>query len=110
MTPEALKTLLDGTNLPVAYHHWAAPPRGDDGESVPYVVYLYAYSSDLMADDRNYADVSNWQVELYTAAKDPASEAAVEEVLKEARIPYVKTETYLETEDLFQTLYLIRTA
>lgn len=103
MTPAALREILEGAGLPVAYHHWSAPPHP------PYLVYLYAYSSDLMADGCNYADVSNWQVELYSKVKDPASEAAVEAVLKAAKLPYVKTETYLDTEDLFQILYLIHT-
>jgi hypothetical protein len=103
VTPEELKTLLDGTGLPVAYHHWDEPPKA------PYVTYLYAYSSDLMADDRNYVSVDNWQVELYTAVKDPASEALVEAKLEEAAIPYQKIETYLDSEGLYQILYQIRT-
>jgi hypothetical protein len=104
MTLEDLKTLLETSGLRFAYHHWDAPP------ALPYGVYLYAYSSDLMADDCNYADVDNWQVELYSRGKDPTSEAAIEAVLKGAGIPYQKTETYLETEKLYQIVYLIRTA
>jgi hypothetical protein len=100
---ETLLTLLETTGLEVAYRSWkVAPP-------FPYLVYLFTNSADLMADDHNYAELSDWQVELYSADKDTASEAAVEEVLKGAKIPYEKRETYLETEDMYQVLYLIRT-
>lgn len=103
MAPEELKQLLEQTGIPVTYNHWEQPP------APPYLVYLYSGSADLMADDCNYAGLDDWQVELYTPEKDPASEAKVETALKDARIPYQKTETYLDTERLYQILYLIRT-
>jgi len=98
-----LLALLQGTGLPVAYRQWKEAPE------LPYLVYLFGNSSDLMADNQNYAEVSDWQVELYSADKDPASEEVVQAAFKAARIPYQKLETYLEAEDMHQVLYLIRT-
>lgn len=103
MTAEALLEVLKGSGLPVVYRQWKQPPE------LPYLVYLFTYDSDLVADGCNYCPVNNWQVELYSDGKDLASEEAVEAVLRQARIPYDKTETYLDSEDLTQVLYVFRT-
>lgn len=100
---EALLAILESTGLPVAYRSWIEPP------DPPYLTYLFNNSADLMADGQNYAEVSDWQVELYSDVKDPASEEVVQAVLKDAGIPYEKRETFLESEDMYQVLYLIRT-
>lgn len=101
MTPEALLALLETIGYPVAYRAWVDPPE------LPYIVYLFNRSEDFTADDQNYHDIGVWQVELYSKLKDPAAEAAVESVLKAASIPYDKSETYLESEDLTEILYII---
>lgn len=103
MTAEALLELLRSTGLQVAYRAWKQPP------ALPYLVYLFTYDSDLVADDRNYQHIYNWQIELYSEEKDTVAEVQVEQVLEAAGIPYQKSETYLDTEDMTQVLYLIRT-
>jgi hypothetical protein len=101
---QALLTLA----LPVAYHSFPAGDPAHPPPSPPYIVYLYAYSSDIMADNRNYAGRGNWQIELYTKSKDPASEKKVQDLLKSLRLPYRKTETYLESEKLRQVIYEVQ--
>jgi len=54
-------------------------------------VVLYGYSSDVIADNRNYADVGNYQLELYHNIKHPPSEMLIENKLKELRLPYRKS-------------------
>lgn len=103
MTSEALLELLETTGFKVAYRNWKEPPP------LPYLIYLYSYDSDLVADNQNYHQIGNWKVELYSEEKDPASEQAVEAVLKAAGIPYSKSETYLDSEDMAQVVYGIRT-
>jgi len=93
--------LLKTTGLPVAYHHFTSPP------SPPYVVYLFSYSSNFGADNKVYDAQKNFQVELYTKAKDLTSEALIEGLFDANDIFWDKTETYIDSEDLYQVLYEI---
>jgi len=96
-----LFNLLKSTGLPVAYHHFVSPP------APPYIVYLFSYSSNFGADNRVYNQQPNYQVELYTTEKDPASEKLVEDLFDANDIFWDKTETYIESEGLYQVLYEI---
>jgi hypothetical protein len=97
----ALFALLKTTNLPVAYHHFTSPP------SPPYIVYLFSYSSNFGADNKVYQKDFNYQVELYTTKKDLASEALIEDLFNANDIYWEKTETYIDSEGLYQVLYEI---
>jgi len=96
-----LFNLLKSTGLPVAYHHFASPP------SPPYIVYLFSHSSNFGADNRVYSKQFNYQVELYTTEKDPVSEKLIEDLFDEHDIYWEKSETYIESEGLYQVLYEI---
>jgi hypothetical protein len=96
-----LFTLLKTLNLPVAYHHFTSPP------SPPYIVYLFSYSSNFGADNKVYQKDFNYQVELYTTKKDLASEALIEDLFNANDIYWEKTETYIDSEGLYQVLYEI---
>ena len=101
MDEATLFTLLKTINLPVAYHHFKTPPEP------PYIVYLFSYSSNFGADDRVYKAADNYQVELYTKIKDPSSEKLLEGLFDANDIYWEKTETYIESEGLYQVLYEI---
>jgi hypothetical protein len=90
------------TGYPVAYRQFKSAPE------LPYIVYLFATSADLMADNENYQGIGDYQVELYTQDKDLTSEAVVEASLKALRLPFGKTEAYLDTEDMYEVLYEVR--
>lgn len=96
-----IKTLLAQLGLPVAYLFWPeklAPP-------LPYIVWYLPNSNNFNADDRVYKRVDALNIELYTATKDFAKEAALEAILDAAGLVWDKTETYLNTEHMFQVLY-----
>ena len=101
MDEAALKGLLETTGLPVAYHHFKTPPEP------PYIVYLFAYSINFGADNKVHKEIPNYQVELYTTIKDPASEKLLEDLFDAIDIYWEKTETYIESEGLYQVLYEI---
>lgn len=101
MDETALFALLKTTGLPVAYHHFTSPPEP------PYIVYLFSYSSNFGADNKVYDAEKNFQVELYTTNKDPAAEALIEGLFDANDIYWDKTETYIESEGLYQVLYEI---
>ena len=102
MTQAELYQGLQATGLTVVYREFTTPP------DPPYLIYLFSYSSDLMADGQNYLEIDNYQIELYTKNKDPATERLVQNKLKELGLPYSKTETFLQSEGLFQLVYEIQ--
>ena len=99
MTLEGLYAGLATLGLPLAYHKHTEAPQ------LPFLVYRFDGSDDLMADNQNYAEISDITIELYSNKKDLVSEALVEDKLKELRLPYVKHEVWVEAEELFMTLY-----
>lgn len=101
MDEVTLFNLLKSTGLPVAYHHFVSPP------APPYIVYLFSYSSNFGADNKVHSQADNYQVELYTKAKDPTLEALIEGLFDANDIYWEKTETYIEGEGLFQVFYEI---
>lgn len=101
MDEVTLNALLKTIGLPVAYHHFTSPP------TPPYIVYLFSYSSNFGADNKVHSQADNYQVELYTTIKDPASEKLIEDLFDENDIYWEKTETYIESEGLYQVLYEI---
>jgi hypothetical protein len=107
MTLAELNQALKAIGYPVAYSHFVDTPQ-NPAPKPPFITYREAYSNDMIADNQNYVPVSNVQIELYTDRKDPAAEAAVQNKLKELRLPYSKTETYIEDEKLFQVIYEIQ--
>jgi hypothetical protein len=101
MTLVELKQLLDTTGYPVAYAHFNNPVEA------PFITYLEAFSSNQFADNKVYKKVKNVQVELYTNYKDLTAESTLENVLDANEIPYETTETFIESEQLFQKTYEI---
>lgn len=102
MTQAELYQALKSIGFPVAYGSFSS------SITPPFITYQYAYSSDMMADNQNYAEISNFQIELYTAKKDIQAEKKVQDKLKELGLPYSKIETYIDTEQLFQIIYKIQ--
>ena len=102
MSMQKLYTALSAAGISVAYRSFITP------KTPPFIVYLYSGSDDFYADNENYVQVGNWQVELYTQTKDIASEQTVEKALKEAGFTWAKYEAWLNEEDLLQILYLIQ--
>lgn len=97
----SLYTMLSSLGLPVSYRLFKSPP------TPPYIVYLFAYSDNFGADNKVYSKEDNYQVELYSTKKDLASEKKIEDLFDSNDIYYEKTETYIDSEGLYQVLYEI---
>ncbi|MHB9095906.1 MAG: hypothetical protein ACYC21_14665, partial [Eubacteriales bacterium] len=104
MTQAELYTALKTLGMPVAYGEFVGTPE-NPAPPPPFITYQFAYSGDLFADDMNAEELSNFQVELYTATKDLAREAVVQDKLKELGLPYSKIETWLDEEKMRQVVY-----
>lgn len=107
MTQTELFTALKTTGLPVAYSEFVSTPE-NPAPSPPFITYQFTNGNDLKADNQNYLDIGNFDVELYTSKKDPVTEKLVQDKLKELRLPYGKSETWIDSEKMFQIIYGIQ--
>lgn len=98
---EELLQILNETQIPFAYHHFA------EGESPgpPFICYLLPGSNNFSADGKVYYKINEVHIELYTDLKDLAVEQQLEDVLDEHGIFYNKSETWIESEKLYEVLY-----
>ena len=101
MTLEELAGMLEKTDFPFAYDHFA------EGESPdpPFICYLLPQSDNFSADGRVYLKVSSVNIELYTDSKDLSVEQKLEAVMDAYSIFYDKTEVWIESEKLYEVLY-----
>lgn len=98
---EELLQILSETQIPFAYHHFA---EGESPEP-PFICYLLPGSNNFSADGKVYYKINEVHIELYTDLKDLAVEQQLEEVLDEYGIFYNKSETWIESEKLYEVLY-----
>lgn len=107
MTLSDIYTILKATGYPVAYSHFTATTN-NPLPTPPYITYLSAYSSNFKADNKVYKKIDNLQIELYTAKKDLTAEKKLEDLLDQNEIAYESTETWIDSEKLFQKIYEVR--
>ena len=96
-----LLQILSETQIPFAYHHFA---EGESPEP-PFICYLLPGSNNFSADGKVYYKINEVHIELYTDFKDLAVEQQLEDVLDEHGIFYNKSETWIESEKLYEVLY-----
>lgn len=101
-----LKDLVSGLKkmgFPVAYSHYA---EGDVPKS-PYIVIQGMGSNNFSADGIVYHEIEDTNIELYCDKKDQEAEKKISDFLAENKIYYEKTETYIESEKMIQTVFEI---
>jgi len=98
---EKLLSILDSIGIPYAYDHFA---EGESPEP-PFLCYLLPGSDNFSADGKVYHKISEVRLELYTDYKDLASEQKVEDTLDAVGLFYNKTETWIDSEKLYEVLY-----
>lgn len=101
MTEQEVYQMVKSIGMPAAYHHF------EEGQSPdpPFLVYLYPGSNHFSADGSVYQGINQLDLELYTDHKDLESEKQVEAVLNEHGFFYRKTESYLESEHMYEVLF-----
>jgi hypothetical protein len=103
MTTTEIADLIASTGLPSAYDHFPEKAAPD----LPFICFRYDQQNNFNADNTTHQKIASLSVELYTANKDIASESAVENVLVANDMPYVKTETYIDSEKMFVVYYYV---
>ena len=101
MTIENLVEMLQELKIPFAYDHFA------EGESPdpPFICYLIPGSNNFAADGRVYFKLNEVRIEMYTDFKDIALESRLEDVLDGREIFYNKSETWIQSEKLYEVMY-----
>lgn len=97
-----LLSIMREIGFPFAYHHFA------EGESPnpPFLLFLTPASSNFAADGKAYFKANEVHIELYADYKNSVLEEQVEAVLDRHGIFYNKTEAFIESEQLYETLYI----
>lgn len=98
---EELLRIMQELNIPSAYDHFA---EGESPEP-PFICYLCPGSDNFGADGKVYYKIDEVSIELYTDEKSPATEFEVETVLDNHGIFYEKTETWIDSEKLYEVIY-----
>lgn len=99
---DKLLEIIKDIGLPNAYHHFA---EGESPEP-PFLIYLMPASDNFSADGRVYFKANEVHIEIYTDYKSPNIEKKVEAVLDEHGIFYNKSEVFIESEKLYEVLYI----
>lgn len=101
MSAEQIKDMLSEVGLPYEYdhftiHNWIEPP---------FLVWRIPESDNFVADGITYVKIDVLNIELYSDIKDWDNEKKVEDILEKYGIAYQKTESYLESEKMYEVLY-----
>ena len=101
MTYKEVASMIAGMNYPYAYDPFAegnaAPP--------PFICFYFSGSDDLSADNTNYAKIRPLTIELYTDNKDFTAEENVEAALNSAGLVYSRSETFIDSERLYEVIF-----
>lgn len=101
MSHEEVMAMLEESQLPVAYNHFA------EGEAPkpPFICFTFPASENFAADNIVYAEISVLEAELYTDIKDPELETRLEAIFKSHELFWEKSELWIESEKLYEVLY-----
>lgn len=73
--------------------------------ALPFVCYYVDETDNFKADDKAYLKRQTVLIELYTAVKSPSTEELIEAALDEAGIPWDYSESYIDSESVYQITY-----
>lgn len=101
MTYQEVAALLASIGLPTAYDHFEVGNAADP----PFICFYFEGSDDLPADNTNFQRIRPLTVELYSENKDFALEERVEAALNGAGLVYSRSETYIDSERMYEVVY-----
>ena len=99
---DKLLEILKSAGFPMPMTNFAEGEAPDP----PFVCYLLPGSDNFSADGKVYYRISEARVELYTDQKDFAAEGKLEDALDGCGIFYEKSETWIDSEKLYEVLYV----
>ena len=100
MTYKEIDTMVGLMGLPYAYYQFP-----ETGQQPPFICWFLEGIDDLYGDNSNYQRIVNLTIEFYSDEKDFTNEAALDSRLALSGLTYTKSETYIESEKMHQTVY-----
>lgn len=101
MTYKEIADMIAEIGLPNAYYEFS----DNTEQNPPFVCFYFPESDDFFADNQNYVGIRRLFVELYADNKDFTLESTVENVLTSHGLTFRKSEEYITSERMLQTLY-----
>lgn len=101
MTYEQISSILETVGLPYAYYQFP----NDTPQTPPFLCFYFENSNDVYADDKNYKRITGLTIEFYSDTKDFYYEALIEDTLTANGLVYRKSEQFLDTEKMHETVY-----
>ena len=101
MKRKQVENMLDLTGIEYRYHHFKEREAIDP----PFIVWLVADSDNFAADGIAYYKIDKLNIEVYTDEKDFDLEEKIETILTQHDIYFDKTESFIESETMYEVLY-----
>jgi hypothetical protein len=101
MTYKEVATMIESIGVPYSYYQFSK----DTAKPCPFICFYYDSSNDFAADDTNYQRIRRLILELYTDNKDFTLEETVEGVLNSSGLVYSRSETYIDSEQMYMVVF-----
>lgn len=103
MTFEEISVFMDELlgSEKVAYYSFSE----NEAPTLPYLIFYYPESKNILADDGVYLEGTSLNLELYSSKKDIDLEKEIEKKLVDKGLVYEKSEAYIESENMYEILY-----
>lgn len=92
---------IDGFSGKVAYRSFPV----DEAPQLPFITYYENYANNFSADGIVHFSAPHVTIELYTEARDLASEQKIENALTTNNLFYTKDITYVDDEKCYMVIY-----
>ena len=103
MTPdETVFEILSTSGMPGTKNAWPYGKR----PALPWFTYKHLKQGEFFADNRNYAKLQRYDVDLYQGEADDAERDAFEEALSQVG-PYACIESWIPMENCWVTSYSV---
>lgn len=101
MTLSELLEQLKTTGYNVAYSHFK------EKTAPPFITVLRTEDINISSDFKVLGTIRTYLIELYTQNKELEAEAKVEDILAVIDTEYQTTESYIDSEKLYQIVYRV---
>jgi hypothetical protein len=101
MKTTEVSQMIASVGLPYAYYQFP----DNTPQAPPFIVFYYEDSDDLFADNSNYQRITELTIEFYSETKDFFYEDLSEDALTAASLTYRKSEQFIDSERMHETVY-----